>query len=84
MPEQNKKVKSDKTKSLSWDEIISKFIVHGISAEQVRKMTLKQIHYALRELNEDLKIRIRLAGGEVEDDSNDRELTLQDLMGLGM
>jgi hypothetical protein len=46
-------------------------------------MTIKQVHFALREWNEDLKIRIKLAGGEIEED-NDREMTLQDLVSLGM
>lgn len=68
-------------KTLTWDEIVAKFSIHGVPPQQMAKMTLKQVHYALREWDEDAKFRIRLAGGEIPEDDL-KELTVQDLPGL--
>lgn len=79
-----KKQRNNNSKPLSWDKVVAKLIVSGIPIEQIRKMTRKQAYYALDEVNEKMKFQARIAGCKVDDEKEVKELTVQDLMGLGM
>jgi len=54
-------------------------MIHGQDPAAIRRMTRYQALMTLEELNEDLKERIKLAGGEVKDEEEPRRLTIQDL-----
>ncbi len=45
-------------------------------------MTLRQVHFVMRAIGDDMKFKVRLAGRDVPDE--DKEATLQDLLGFGM
>lgn len=59
---------SKKTESQTWDEVVAKFAIHGITPWQLAKLTLKQVHYIMREWGEELKLRYKLAGWEVKEE----------------
>jgi len=66
---------------MTWHQVVARFAVHSITAREVSEMTLMQMYSALDEFGEDIKFRVRLAGGEVPDE--DKVATLQDLLALG-
>ncbi|WP_026975618.1 hypothetical protein [Alicyclobacillus contaminans] len=62
--------------------MIAKLAFLGIPPERVARMTLRQVHFVMRAIGDDMKFKVRLAGRDVPDE--DKEATLQDLLGFGM
>jgi hypothetical protein len=67
---------------LPWPRVVAKLMAHGLPIEHIRKMTLYQAVSTMDELTEEMKWQARLAGADIPEE--DKEATLQDLLGFGM
>lgn len=82
VPEPKKKKNNEDGNPLTFHEIVAKLGLNGIPPREVAKMTMKQVHYAIQEIVDDRLFNAKIAGCEVEDDQDIKELTVQDLPGL--
>jgi hypothetical protein len=57
---------------MTWDDIIGRLLIHGLSAEQIGNMTYRQAMAALDAIESEIRLNARLWGCEFEDEKEEQ------------